>query len=143
MKKILSSLILAAFLIGCAENQVTGRKQLILLPERELQAMAGQQYKQFLSESKIVPVNVNKDAEMVRRVGTRIAYAITKFYEDQGKKEILDGYTWEFNLVDNKDVNAWAMPGGKVVVYSGLLGVTQNEAALAVVMGPYDRGFAS
>lgn len=135
MKKILSSLILAAFLIGCAENQVTGRKQLILLPERELQAMAGQQYKQFLSESKIVPVNVNKDAEMVRRVGTRIAYAITKFYEDQGKKEILDGYTWEFNLVDNKDVNAWAMPGGKVVVYTGLLGVTQNEAALAVVMG--------
>lgn len=135
MKKILSSLILAAFLIGCAENQVTGRKQLILLPERELQAMAGQQYKQFLSESKIVPANVNKDAEMVRRVGTRIAYAITKFYEDQGKKEILDGYTWEFNLVDNKDVNAWAMPGGKVVVYSGLLGVTQNEAALAVVMG--------
>lgn len=97
--------------------------------------MAGQQYKQFLAESKIVAVNVNKDAEMVRRVGTRIAYAITKYYEDQGKKEILDGYTWEFNLVDNKDVNAWCMPGGKVVVYTGLLPVTQNEAALAVVMG--------
>ena len=135
MKKILSSLILVAFLIGCAENQVTGRKQLILLPEKELQSMAGQQYKQFLSQSKIVQVNVNKDAEMVRRVGTRIAYAITKYYEDQGKKEILDGYTWEFNLIDNKDVNAWAMPGGKVVVYTGLLPVAQNEAALAMVMG--------
>ncbi|MBY0479509.1 MAG: M48 family metallopeptidase [Chitinophagaceae bacterium] len=136
MKKILGSFILVVFLLaGCAKNQVTGRKQLILLPEKELQSMAGQQYKQFLAESKIVAVNVNKDAEMVRRVGTRIAYAITKYYEDQGKKEILDGYTWEFNLVDNKDVNAWCMPGGKVVVYTGLLLVTQNEAALAVVMG--------
>lgn len=136
MKKILGSFILVVFLLaGCAKNQVTGRKQLILLPEKELQSMAGQQYKQFLAESKIVAVNVNKDAEMVRRVGTRIAYAITKYYEDQGKKEILDGYTWEFNLVDNKDVNAWCMPGGKVVVYTGLLPVTQNEAALAVVMG--------
>ncbi len=136
MKKIFSSfLIVTMILAGCAKNQVTGRKQLILLPEKELQSMAGQQYKQFLAQSKIVAVNVNKDAEMVRRVGTRIAYAITKYYEDQGKKEILDGYTWEFNLVDNKDVNAWCMPGGKVVVYTGLLPVTQNEAALAVVMG--------
>ena len=136
MKKILSSFILVAFIFaGCAKNQVTGRKQLILMPEKELQSMAGQQYKQFLTENKIVAVNVNKDAEMVRRVGTRIAYAITKYYEQQGKAAILDGYTWEFNLVDNKEVNAWCMPGGKVVVYTGLLPVTQNEAALAVVMG--------
>lgn len=136
MKKILSSLILVAFLFaGCAKNQVTGRKQLILMPEKELQSMAGQQYKQFLTENKIVAVNVNKDAEMVRRVGTRIAYAITKYYEQQGKASILEGYTWEFNLIDNKEVNAWCMPGGKVVVYTGLLPVTQNEAALAVVMG--------
>ncbi len=136
MKKILSSFILVAFLIGgCAKNQVTGRKQLILMPEKELQSMAGQQYKQFLTANKIVAVNVNKDAEMVRRVGTRIAFAITKYYEQQGKSSILDGYTWEFNLVDSKEVNAWCMPGGKVVAYTGLLPVTQNEAALAVVMG--------
>ncbi len=136
MKKILSSFVLVAFLFaGCAKNQVTGRKQLILLPEKELQSMAGQQYKQFLTQSKIVPVTVNKDAEMVRRVGTRIAYAITKYYEQQGKPAILNGYTWEFNLIDNKEINAWCMPGGKVVVYTGLLPVTQNEAALAVVMG--------
>lgn len=136
MKKILSHILLAAVILaGCAKNQVTGRKQLILLPESELQSMAGQQYKQFLTENKVVSTTVNKDAEMVRRVGTRIAYAITKYYEQQGKSKVLDGYQWEFNLVDNKEVNAWCMPGGKVVVYTGLLPVTQNEAALAVVMG--------
>lgn len=136
MKRILGSITLIVFLIaGCAKNQVTGRKQLILLPESELQAMAGQQYRQFLSENKVVAANVNKDAEMVRRVGTRIAYAITKYYESQGKAGVVDGYNWEFNLVNDPNVNAWCMPGGKVVVYTGLLTVTQNEAALAVVMG--------
>lgn len=136
MKKILSSIIVVVFLvIGCAKNQITGRSQLKLLPEKELQSMATQQYQQFLSQNKVVPVSVNKDAEMVRRVGTRIAAAITKYLKDQGKSDILDGYKWEFNLIDNKEVNAWCMPGGKVVVYTGLLPVTQNEAALAVVMG--------
>lgn len=136
MNRILLAISTVAVLfISCAKNQVTGRKQLILLPETELQNMASQQYKQFLTENKVVATNVNKDAEMVRRVGTRIAYAIGKYYEQQGKGDILNGYQWEFNLIDSKDVNAWCMPGGKVVVYTGLLPVTQNEAALAVVMG--------
>lgn len=136
MNRILLTITtVAVLIIGCAKNQVTGRKQLILLPETELQNMASQQYKQFLTENKVVATNVNKDAEMVRRVGTRIAYAIGKYYEQQGKGDILNGYQWEFNLIDSKDVNAWCMPGGKVVVYTGLLPVTQNEAALAVVMG--------
>ncbi len=135
MKQIILSLLIALSVSACVKNQVTGRRQLQLLPENELQAMASQQYRQFLTENKVVAVNVNKDAEMVRRVGTRIAYAITKYYESQGKANIIDGYQWEFNLIDSKDVNAWCMPGGKVVVYTGLLPVTQNEAALAVVMG--------
>lgn len=136
MKRIILSISTAVVLLmGCAKNQVTGRKQLILLPETELQNMASQQYKQFLTENKVVAAGVNKDAEMVRRVGTRIAYAIGKYYEGQGKSDILNGYQWEFNLIDSKDVNAWCMPGGKVVVYTGLLPVTRNEAALAVVMG--------
>ena len=136
MKKILSSFVVVAFLMaGCAKNQVTGRSQLRLLPEKELQSMATQQYQQFLSQNKVVPVNVNKDAEMVRRVGTRIASAITQYLQKEGKGDLLEGYNWEFNLIDNKEVNAWCMPGGKVVVYTGLLPVTQNEAALAVVMG--------
>jgi predicted Zn-dependent protease len=71
----------------------------------------------------------------VKRVGSRIANSITDYYTQKGKSELLTGYKWEFNLVDDKAVNAWCMPGGKVVVYTGLLPVTQNEASLAVVMG--------
>lgn len=136
MKKSLFLLLaLPAFFIACTTNAVTGRKQLSLLPESQLQEMAITEYKSFLSQNKVVSTTTNKDAEMVRRVGTRIANAITEYYTKQGKGTILSGYKWEFNLVDNKDVNAWCMPGGKVVVYTGLLPVTQNEAALAIVLG--------
>ena len=123
------------FLNACQKNSITGRKQLLLVPESELQQMSTQQYQQFLSENKVVPSSASRDAEMVKRVGNRIANAITTFYTKQGKAELLNGYKWEFNLVDSKEVNAWCMPGGKVVVYSGLLPVTQTEGSLAVVMG--------
>ena len=77
-----------------------------------------------------------KDAAMVDRVGERIANAITKYYNGQGKGSVLEGYAWEFNTInDAKVINAWCMPGGKVVVYTGLLPVTQSETALAIVMG--------
>jgi predicted Zn-dependent protease len=72
---------------------------------------------------------------MVRRVGMRITKAVTDYYAQKGLSKELEGYNWEYNLVDSKEVNAWCMPGGKIVVYTGLLPVTQNEAALAVVMG--------
>lgn len=135
MKKIISFLLLAALVSGCTQNLVTGRKQLSLVSETELQSMAKQQYQSFLSENKVVNASSNRDAEMVRRVGTRIANAIKLYYDGKGMHSILEGYQWEFNLIDDKAANAWAMPGGKVVVYTGLLAITQNEAALAVVMG--------
>ncbi|MEO8961392.1 MAG: M48 family metallopeptidase [Ginsengibacter sp.] len=126
---------LVLFIVGCTTNAITGRSQLSLVSEASLQSEAVQQYKSFLSENKVVSSNTNKDAEMVKRVGTRIANAITKYYKEKGLSKELDGYNWEFNLVDNKEVNAWCMPGGKVVVYTGLLAITQNEAALAIVLG--------
>ena len=135
MKKLLLSLSVVAFLAACSTNAITGRKQLSLFPESTLQQEALTQYQTFLSQNKVVNQNTSKDAEMVRRVGTRIAQAITSFYAQKGQSSELDGYKWEFNLVDNKEVNAWCMPGGKVVVYTGLLPVTQNETALAVVLG--------
>jgi len=136
MKKSLFLLLaLPVLFMACTTNAVTGRTQLSLLPESQLQEMAVAEYKSFLSQNKVVSTTTNKDAEMVRRVGTRIANAITEYYTKQGKGAILSGYKWEFNLVDNKDVNAWCMPGGKVVVYTGLLPITQNEAALAIVLG--------
>ncbi|MES2431843.1 MAG: M48 family metallopeptidase [Bacteroidota bacterium] len=135
MKKIFILVTALSVFVACTRNAVTGRNQLSLLPESQLQQMAVQEYQQFLSQNKVVSSTLSKDAEMVRRVGTRIANAITSYYAQQGNKDLLSGYKWEFNLVDNKDVNAWCMPGGKVVVYTGLLPITQNEAALAVVLG--------
>jgi predicted Zn-dependent protease len=123
------------FLSACTKNAITGRNQLSLVPESTLQQEAVTQYQTFLSQNKVVSASANRDAEMVKRVGSRIAAAITKYYADKGLSNQLSGYKWEFNLVDNKEVNAWCMPGGKVVVYTGLLPVTQNEAGLAIVLG--------
>lgn len=136
MKRLFTYFLAASLMItGCSKNAITGRNQLKLIPESQLQEMALTEYKSFLSENKVVSNSGNKDAEMVKRVGSRIATAITNFYTQEGKGDVLKGYNWEFNLVDSKEVNAWCMPGGKVVVYTGLLPITQNEAALAVVLG--------
>lgn len=134
MNKLFFLLIAIPFAQSCSTNAVTGRKQLKLFPESTLQQEAVSQYQSFLSQNKVVSQNNSRDAEMVRRVGSRIATAITTYYSKRTNPVDFSGYKWEFNLVENKEVNAWCMPGGKVVVYSGLLPVTQNEAALAVVL---------
>jgi predicted Zn-dependent protease len=135
MKKLFLLLLSSSlFFIACTTNSITGRKQLTLVPESELQQEALTQYKSFLDTSKVIG-NSSKDAEMVKRVGSRIAAAITKYYSEKGLSKELSGFQWEFNLVQNPEVNAWCMPGGKVVVYTGLLKVTQNETALAIVLG--------
>lgn len=136
MNKIILIISMAglAGLSSCHRNPITGRKQLTLVSEKEVQSMALTQYKQFLTTNTVVPVN-NNDGEMVKRVGSRIADAIGRYYQQQGLAGALEGYNWEFNLVQSKEVNAWCMPGGKVVVYTGLLPVTQNETALAIVLG--------
>jgi predicted Zn-dependent protease len=135
IRKITSIFLLSALAIACSKNPITGRGQYTLVPESELRAMATQQYQQFLSQNRVVSSSNNRDAEMVRRVGQRITNAVTSYYASQGLSSELEGYRWEYNLVDNKDANAWCMPGGKIVVYTGLLPITQNEAALAVVIG--------
>ena len=137
MKRI-SIIVFAAItslVISCSQNPITGRNQFTLYNEADIQNMAADQYRQFLSENKVVSASVNKDAEMVRRVGQRLTNAINSYYAKEGLSKELEGYKWEYNLVDSKDVNAWCMPGGKIVVYTGLLPISQNEAALAVVMG--------
>ncbi|RAJ02520.1 peptidase M48-like protein [Chitinophaga skermanii] len=136
MKKV--SLLLfagAVTLAACSRVPITGRSQLNLIPESTMQEMALTEYKSFLSTNKTVTAAGNKDAEMVKRVGQRIAAAVTTYMNQNGAGDQIAGYQWEFNLVTDNQVNAWCMPGGKVVVYTGLLPVTQNETALAVVMG--------
>ena len=136
MTRLLTSLLIAAtFAVACSQNPLSKKSQLTLLPESELQAMGTQQYQQFLSTNKVVSSSNNRDAEMVRRVGQRITRAVETYYQQNGMSNELTGFKWEYNLVDDKAVNAWCMPGGKIVVYTGLLPVSQNEAALAVVVG--------
>ena len=91
------------------------------------------QYRDFLSKHTIV--EHGEQAEMVKRVGTRIEHAVERYFSEHSLSSRLKGYQWEFNLVEDKQVNAWCMPGGKVVVYSGILPVTRGENGLAVVLG--------
>lgn len=135
VQKITTIFIACALLVACSKNALTGKNQLTLLPESELQTMAVGEYQQFLSSNKVVASTNNKDAAMVKRVGNRIVKAVEEYYAQKGMSDKLAGFKWEVNLVDDKAVNAWCMPGGKIVVYTGILPVTQNEAALAAVMG--------
>jgi predicted Zn-dependent protease len=135
IRSIISLFVISAMMIACSKNALTGKGQFTLLPESELQTMATTEYQQFLSSNKVVATSNNRDAEMVRRVGQRITKAVDAYYAEKGMTDKLAGFKWEYNLVDDKAVNAWCMPGGKIVVYTGLLPITQNEAALAAVMG--------
>ena len=134
VRRIIALFFVAASIVACSTNAITGRNQLKLVSEQELQSMANQQYQQFLSENRAVSSN-DRDAEMVRRVGNRIASAVTRYFNSKGLGDQLQGYKWQFTLVQDNSANAWAMPGGKVAVYTGLLPITQNEAALGVVLG--------
>src|SRR6476620_1339088 len=110
VRKITLFFLAATFLVACSKNSITGRSQLKLLPESELQSMATQQYQQFLSENKVVPSSADRDAEMVRRVGQRIASVVQQYYQQKGIGDQLQGYKWEYNLVNSKEANAWCMP---------------------------------
>ncbi len=135
MKKIALPLLLTALIFSaCQKNAVTGRRSVDLLPESEMMAMSFTEYDKFLAEHKPLPDD-NKDVILVRKVGTRIQRAVEQYYKDKGFSKQLDGFKWTFNVVDENTINAWCMPGGKVVVYTGLLPVTLDEPSLAVVMG--------
>jgi len=95
--------------------------------------MSFQQYDEFMKSNKLS--NNRQQTEMVKSVGQKIQYAVERYMADNKMSHRLDGYNWEFNLVESPEVNAWCMPGGKVVVYTGILPITQNEGGLAVVMG--------
>ena len=127
------SILFLLFLIACATVPVTGRKQLNLIPNSEMLSMSFQQYDDFIKTNKL---STNKNqSNTVKRVGERIKNAVNQYFQSQGLADNLKDYSWEFNLVESDQVNAWAMPGGKVVVYTGILPITRDETGLAVVMG--------
>ena len=127
-------LCLLLFLFSCATAPVTERRGLHLVPDSELASMSFQEYNKVLKTSKL-STDMAK-VSMVRRVGQRIATASEQLLDEKGQGADIRNYKWEFNLIeDDKTVNAWCMPGGKVAVYTGLLPIAQDENGLAVVMG--------
>jgi len=126
--------LLAFSIIACSKVPITGRKQLKLLPDSMMKEMGQTNYAAFLKENPAVSPPTRQSVE-VTTVGTRISQAVEKYLKDNGMSKKIEGYKWEFNVVDSKEVNAWCMPGGKVVVYTGILPLTKDNAGLAVVMG--------
>lgn len=135
LKNIAKVVTVALVLQGCATVPLTGRRQLSLVDESAIQKEAVLAYQQFLSDpSTKVVSNHNSQAQMVQRVGNRIAQAVTQFLNENGYANQYN-FDWEFKLIQEDQINAWCMPGGKVAVYTGILPVTKNEAGLATVMG--------
>jgi len=129
-------LIILSFVIlihACSTVPLIGRKQMSLLPESNMVEMSLTSYSQFLKENKLSSNNAQTD--MVKRVGARVSVAVEKYLSENGFADRVADFKWEFNLVESKDPNAWCMPGGKVVFYTGILPLTQNDAGIAVVMG--------
>jgi len=132
--KINVVLLIAIFLlIACATVPITGRKTINLIPVETINSLSFQQYSDFISTNKTI--TGTDQAAMVKRVGRRIQHAVEQYFASNNMSSQLQGYAWEFNLVEDSAINAWCMPGGKVVVYTGILPVTRDETGLAVVMG--------
>lgn len=133
MRRVFQTLICTLVLVGCTKVPITGRRQMKLLPKSTLNEMSFSNYREFLNTN---PVSNNANQkEMLDRVGNKLKSAIETYFASKGNSKYLEGYEWEFNLVESPDINAWCMPGGKVVVYTGIMPVVQNDAGLAVVLG--------
>jgi len=134
MKKysLFAAVLLTSILYGCTVVPITGRKQMNLLPESDLISMGLTSYQEFLKENRLSSDKTN--ASIVREVGIKIATAVQQFFADNKMQSRLNGYQWEFSLVDSKEANAFCLPGGKVVVYTGLLPYTVDRSGLAVVI---------
>jgi len=134
MKRIAFPFLVLLVVVACSKVPLTNRKQLNLLPESQMISMSLTSYKEFLGKNPPVP-SANSDAQMVTRVGRKISGAVERYMRQNKMADRIKGYQWEFNTVQSKEANAWCMPGGKIVVYTGLLPITQDEAGLAFVMG--------
>ena len=139
MKKIrfiLLSVVAALLVSSCGTTStvpVTGRKQTLLVSDEQVLSLSNQQYAEYMQSAKASTNSTN--TAMVKRVGQNIAKAVETYLKNNGMADETKNYAWEFNLVQDKQVNAWCLPGGKIVVYEGILPVTQDEASLAIVLG--------
>lgn len=135
LKYFLMSMV-AAILVSCGTTKtvpITGRKQTLMVSDGEMLSLSTQQYTEYMKTAKASSNATN--TAMVKRVGQRLATAVETYLKSNGMAEDVQNYKWQFNLVQDQNVNAWCMPGGLICVYEGLLPVTQNEASLAIVLG--------
>lgn len=134
MKKHLILFITAiSVLISCAKNPFTGKNTLNFVSNSELFPTSFQQYGTFLKDNKVIVGTT--DAKRVEMVGTKIKIAAEKYLDANGFKDYLKDYAWEYKLVESKEVNAWCLPGGKIVFYSAILPICKDDAGMATVMG--------
>jgi predicted Zn-dependent protease len=132
--KILIAAGMILLAIACSKVPISGRRQINMLPESTLMSMSLTQYREFLRQNPPVSES-NTDAQMIKRVGERLQRGVETYMRRKRLIRKIKNFKWEFNLVQNNTINAWCMPGGKVVFYTGILPVTQNETGVAVVMG--------
>ena len=125
--------LIFALVLSCAKNPFTGKSTMALVPNSQIFPSAFQQYDQFLSENKVIKGTA--EAKKIEIIGMKIKTASERWLNANGHSDYLEGYSWEYNLVDSKDVNAWCMPGGKIVFYTGILPVCKDDAGIAAVMG--------
>ncbi len=134
VKRYAAIFIITPFLLlSCSTVPLTGRRQLNFIPDSTMLSMSFQEYDEFLKTNKLS--KDEKQIQMVKRVGKKIQTAVEQYFSQENLSHELENYDWEFNLVESPEVNAWCMPGGKVVVYTGILPIAQNDTGLAVVMG--------
>lgn len=135
VKFVLMALV-AAIVVSCGTTRtvpITGRKQNILVSDEQVLSLSNQEYSDYMKSAKLSTNAAN--TAMVKRVGQKLATAVEAYLNNHGLAAETKQYSWEFNLVQDKSANAFCMPGGKIVVYEGLLPYTQNEASLAIVLG--------
>ena len=131
--KLFSHVLLFAFLLSCTTVPITGRKRVNLVSDEEILPASFAQYDEFLKENKLSK-NKAKSAE-IKEIGNNIAQAVDRFMRANQMVKEANSYQWEFNLVEDEQMNAWCLPGGKVVFYTGILPICENEDGIAAVMG--------
>ena len=134
--KFILMAIVASVLVSCGTTStvpVTGRKHKLSVTDEYMLSLSSQQYAQYMKQAK--PSTNATNTALVKKVGQRLATAVENYLRNNGFAHEVNNFAWEFNLVADNQVNAFCMPGGKIVVYEGLLPVTQNEASLAIVLG--------
>ena len=133
MKKIILIFTVGLMLQACAKVPLTGRSQLAMVSNEEIQPLVNEEYSKAIRASK--NLTGTKDGQSVVRVGKKMAAAVEDYLISQGYACLVKEFAWEFNLLESEQVNAWCMPGGKVAYYTGILPITRDETGIAVVMG--------